>query len=870
MPKEPYNKGDAVLRTDVLHAKRLIAEEIMFQGPDSGKIFTSGGADLRIQPEGDGQVFIRGQQIGGGAPATIQIQKDGGLVGFADVLHFKESGVDVSIVAEVASLLFAQKTDTTIEVSADYTASDVFQQSPTIAAALVRSAYLKGLGKSATIMIQPGFYAEDLHNLNDENIIFMPGAYLVGSSTPNVPLVSVSGGIVVLNDLWSYTSLGVHKTDLLRVNSGNCFCNRGFLGFPQLDDADHALYVVDNAGLLAVSAYLGWCDQETVVIEGTATPYRHMFNTTLDSFNKTPLKLLNGSLGSLNNTLWMMNCSLSSIENILLSAESYNRFYLYSTLVEISRMSLGAGFAQIGYWHSAKAINQNTYPEPGASIGTIQYALDKVDEWQTLNEPAIKKNSMNIATILAESEFQGPFDGVVVETYGDETGIDAGNSYNYKVRPNSVLELGDFHDIDNFESYADTAALQAAWVANGSFWDCSLNTIDAIEGAQCMEILIGASPTPANDWLRYTYGSTQDQHGVCCARGFTRGIVGTAFRIRAVDSGGNFNTSPIIYPGPEWTYFSVSLTPDPSFDPTDVTDVDIVYAGGSSGQTLLLDELYFVGTDVFTNDALIDEMDAVVADWTVVGTGLTISQNTTDMYSGTGSMQVIVGPGATTDLIVRDDFGAGQDFGEDTALNIWVKVTAVTTAGILKLQPRIYNTTNRIDLPSILIDSSRLGDGWYPIPIPFTRFDVGAGTVFNQNNVTKVEFYVPESSVFRGTFLLDLFQRGYAAQAQSVDANKTFWPGSPSGGQAGLAIVEQHGAFEDIDLDCPALADVSMVVVNPWKFDQLSADPPYQLFGRSSAELKTWIDMKQAAAFFETRMLAFGISNISGWTWTWR
>ena len=368
---------------------------------------------------------------------------------------------------DVKQLIADSLSDTVIEVSPDFTASDQYNQYPTITQGLARATAL--LPTLALVRVSPATYKEDIV-LTNHYIEFLTGAVLAGADTAGTNAVTVTGAGSAswIKGLFTQTAKSptpYQKLNVLKVDSNAFLILENSKNFVNFDDySNYNLFLDNDAGIIALNCLWYWKTAGAKLVGmsgeplGAALQLRNFSGCTFFNFNTPAVELLTGNLTAQSSLpATFANCAITALipSNGVITFRQYTRAGLPNTIVEeryINLPDLTDARDHLVNRLEATAMWQDIFPPAPDPDGTMREGLLEIDNWQQTRQTQIDDNTMNIARLIADSNLDEPWNGVLNENYIDDTDIDAAKSHNYKHDDDcACVEIADFNDIDDFE-----------------------------------------------------------------------------------------------------------------------------------------------------------------------------------------------------------------------------------------------------------------------------------------------------------------------------------------------------------------------------------------------------------------------------------
>jgi len=806
------------------------------------------------------------------------------------------SAVSVTYVRETVD---AVQPEALVQVSPDFTNDDQFNTYNTIQAALTRAdALLIGGADRVEIYCHAGEYEED--NLVIKSKIILSGsaaAVLLGVPSPTVtnPILRLQGTAIVRNITISTQAARnnqIYLDPLAQATMEGVFidCQPGgifvqnhiFLEEDPLQAAGpnntHLYFIFSTAtiakngssgALVAIRtegrARISLYTSNVLIAGGTAGIY--LENTTQP-------------FGSLQLEAW--NSTVVNIFGDSIVGEANCKCDLLGTSTKIEDITMADGKDAIARWpFGAKDISQTTYPEaPSATVGSVHYALETIKGKLIVDRSDIERNLSNIALHAAEAArdaqiVAGDYEALLVEGYENDSDIDLANSQLYEIE-NGLVEFVKSIDIDDFESYANTTALRAVWVPDGSTtFTCNLLLTGGYLGGKFMELPFSLLTT--NGYVQKTYVTPQDWTFINQFCFYVRGTGDSELIdliIKIEDNNGSVATLETlkVVAGVPWIHLpcddSVYTAPS-NFRWWAIKKIRFVcgtVAGGQTG-TWQIDVIDAHLSDGFVQSSLIDAMDSVGSPptngWTIdVGSINVVTSSAA--RQGTGYFEV----DSVSWTLTRQWPGSGSyaaNMSGDTLVRLWAKVGTVTVGGsinsfILKLTDESGNKVQNVGLITYLSSSE---SAWRPISWFLSDMTLVTGTSFDFTKIVKIEIAV---NGVTGTWKvhLDLFEVGDGTVVQEIQQTKNSFNQ--------IKAFVPFGGTDHFRLDVSGNSAAGFDLNNMF---QSGSNFGIRYGGTGSKAMGSWVSLVNVSSKIQFRLVGIGYPGsertvVSGVSILWR
>lgn len=715
------------------------------------------------------------------------------------------AGGTAQIIAQIA----AQRPDAYIEVNPKFSASNVYNQYPSIAEGITRANALVGLGANLVDVSYRGVFAEDNLVVGKDVILSgTPGSKIIGLPSPIVtdPIVELTENGIFQNGIiepqvtrdYALTARKTTNQALVRARnslikipaSAGVIVGSAIKIFEAAADPagdQNTKILADNVfidvgeGILLASTFLNcvWVEGKGKIVMNNCS-----FITAL-GLNMARLQNT-GSLTGANRCLEAFNSVLLNI-----GANGTTRYHILGDIwtradvrgsVTEPRFCSFVDVDALNFWpYDSLDLSQTAYPEAPSSKGSIQYALatSKADIATNLNTTEI--NASNIGLAVAEMEraegvAAGDYENLLLESYDNDDDIDTVNSQSYELEGGSVDFLTHV-DIDDFEGYADTPALQAIWAPDGaSNLTDNLLTTGGYLGGQAMEIVFNGINS-SNGYIQKDYGGSRpdwtfynDLKLAIRATGLSETI---ELIVELEDYGTNSAKVGGLYISADQPWLMLNLdfndfTVDPGFEWWNIRYIRF-NCGSVTGSDAGTWEIDILSSDIiskFTQSSLIDSLDAIGTPGTD-GWSLSVGSITPTSGSqreGTGNFQIPI-PAAGNIILTRDWPGSGTyapNISADTAMRLWARQSSGTFT-IAQLWLTLTDESG--DKVAIQFANSPSFSStitvWTPMSWILSSFKfIAPSTSFNFAQVVKMEFQTNGITGGPGVLELDLFESG--------------------------------------------------------------------------------------------------------------
>lgn len=600
------------------------------------------------------------------------------------------------------ALIASQRPDAFVEVSPTFSASDQFNQYPTLAQGAARATALKTGGADLVGLVgRPGFYDEENVDITDGVVVYGDkGCVLRGPASPSaVPLLNLRqsgsiGALTIQPQAANPTQPMVKVYDDATVVSINHLLAGGLTApaWGAFLDADEPLspgnLFISNSSLLGVGTLFGIHTRGALALTG--------INLLIFMFAGTAsIKIENGALVS---PTTILRLSQSAISHPIFNTELDLDTNIVATLVssEVNRANciLGGGKDSL-FLTNPESINQDIYPESGENTGTLRLGLDTIKDNIDANRDHIDDLRSDVALLASSVEYSdginvGDFQTTLVEQFNNKDDIDGVASANFTVEDGFAI-TGKNNSIDAFEAYADTAALQAVWIASGASISRVLGTTGGVGGSKFMEIAftsISDSDKVYRDYAPVLDMSVVDKFSLAVLSG---GVNGSQypFRLFFRDVDARLAWSAWIYAGPSWTIedidiSSMAIPAGFKYYAVDRIGIEAYHTlpGGVKG-TWGVDIIAYHNSSIMTGRS-VDAMDSLTG-WNLTGANISaLSLDLTDPREGTGNFKFTTGPVAGSFNLKRTWPGGGTYaaiLATDSIIRVWAKAANVITPG---------------------------------------------------------------------------------------------------------------------------------------------------------------------------------------------
>jgi len=389
------------------------------------------------------------------------------------------------------------------------------------------------------------------------------------------------------------------------------------------------------------------------------------------------------------------------------------------------------------------------------------------------------------------------FDGILTAIFNDALNVDLTNSFGYTIE-DGHLDFSKILTNDDFELYADSSAVQAAWVRDSvSFGQVYLGTTIPYQGTKYMDVQFSASGS--NHWVQKTFGTVQDwelgQSFIFYARGGL-GATNGVFRIelRDVDArvatGSNFQVTNIGM----WEKFefpSSSFVIPAGFKWWAIQSIRLHCVTASAVGQFDIDVVSYRSSGVLIGGTL----DAMISTtgWANVGSG-GLTTGSTDPRTGVAYLQIASGAGQ---FQLERTYAGGGTYAplvaNDTAIRVWLRASDVTAAGTISgFTLTLYDESGNAMRTFENFTFSSGTTTWVPYEFLLDKMTEFAGdqSLFNIAQIVKV--VLESNGGFGGTWNLNLnlMQRGNLSrlQLQAIEGPETYNRLTPLFPNAGLNV----------------------------------------------------------------------------------
>jgi hypothetical protein len=691
------------VKTKLVHTDKIILGGDMIL-ENGGRILTSGGGDISFDPEGNGQVFINGEQVGpvewldedvsqgtanrvnvvgagavvtvvggeatlnvGGASGVLEIQKDSVKIDDASILNYLRKGVQVGVGGGIATIDFPQEADNFLEVHPGFTDNAGFGQYSTIRAAITRAkALFTGGAYMTAIKVRAndtGPYVEtNLDVSSGISLEFDNGADLQNVNSPVNPAVVMSGNGRIKNARVA-PGTGHGAQPLMLIKDGFAGIVTEWFSAIALvpvsvkahiefeDSAASPLCVFKDCSCIDVA------NNDVIIGSGDWSIFSDNFQLiALFGASQNMFTWVNGSLGSPKTVFYVQNGGILYIAG----GDTFNlgsnvRFDTQGSFFPTQTVTAPTGLDQIRMT-DAQDMQQTVLPLSGLSKGTVETALIDLDAARdvAIQEREDLRNNVGIlssAMPLEQGVILGDFDGIVQESFANDDNIPTLAGFELETQLAKAKELA---TLDDFEGYADSAALQAVWVASDATnTQATLVTAGGyLDNGKYMRIDL-TSNLSSGDTVTRTYGTPQDWtlfDRIFMAIAGEDDSGNAPLRLVLEDSQAAQAVWPYkFYPASDWvlrTFLLSEATVPTGFRWWEISkiifEVGTVGAGNTGGWHIDLMQLETTGE--FNGRATLDAMDALT-NWTLSGGGSALQLGASNPREGTGYLYFTVGGG---------------------------------------------------------------------------------------------------------------------------------------------------------------------------------------------------------------------------------
>jgi len=749
----PDNKNDQRVRAGVGHFDKIIVEEGGIQFAKDGVIKTSGGGSVHFQPEGDGKVFVRDDEVGsgllsfedegtpqgtaptlnvvgagaavtvaggkatlnvGGASGVLEIQKDGSKIDDASILNFLRNGMTVDVAAGIADITVPGLSTVVVQASPNFTADDDLLQYPTVAQALAKADALKTAGAPfVAVKIDGEFPEENLQVNNGVRLIATPGAArITGVAAPtSVPLVALDGLSSIYGiDLFPQAAnpgeaIITTKGSALDARIARCrigdYSNNWGAGIRIEERA-----VANTFAFLKNNFVFGVLDYGVEVMGVKSGCYNGAIGMMFGTAGNAVIRVLNGTYtGPVPvNGFYIWNSAvkgLSVFTPYTFSMGSFARAVCHNCDVDLNSIQ-APNVAQVSIT-SPEFMYQSYFPDPGlpgvpVGFGSVQHGFSEVRNELTDHDNRIYDNQANVGFLAAglarvDDISAEDFDGMVVEDFVDDAGMDLPNSFGYTLEGQKAKFYSELVD-DDFEGYANTAALVAAWVPQDVSVTVTLETGGAYQGTKFMRFT--GSSSASGKTVTRDFGAGGVDYTVHRARTFAARGSGSpqtfSFQWQIQDVDGRLATSlPISVPnsGP-WVKYTIpknSMTIQSGFKWFAVRYVRIVVGtiAPAASMTWDFDVPGRQRTGRLVNPVLIDNCETLTpanGAWsTVSGPTLTLTPSANSRQGSNHFSAVFTGVATSFEYKRTWTTGYMPDVQYASVVEFWWRTSSVTVGG---------------------------------------------------------------------------------------------------------------------------------------------------------------------------------------------
>ena len=576
----------------------------------------------------------------GGASGVLEVDKDGARIDDASILDYLGNGVDVDVTGGIAALAWPQVVASEVMIDQSYPLdSDTFNQYNTVAAGITKAIALAAAGP-VTVLFKKGIYVEEGIVIPGSNypltLEFEPGAIFTGAVTPADQIFNINGAGAANGPLWikgfNFRPAGNTGTySVFKVTSGSQVMFDGIAWEMRIEDyKSRKSFIEGEDGVWGQTSRMWGRNIFTkcYAIQGVVNLSGYWEcdwqNSSFWAYGKSSsygnVHHVNGALPFAVNCHYFTNCAFGPGPRVV-HLDSNINYWLNGTFVDYSDSYILSG--EQGGNNDAESILQSAVKDAG-SQATVNWGMNILNA-------GVKNNAYNSMLIASQVKLElqlsyQDYRGFYVEDYDDAIGIDVANCNG--LQPDYDAGYVDLHDdqtVDDFESYADTTALNAVWgvVAAGGMALTLGGGVGQVDG-KYMNISFG--PT-SDDGYAYRTGSwnIRDMGVIAFDVRGTGAVNIITLKAQLVDGTGKTATGPEFTLVPDDLWVEKSYTIEnftlsaAEFDWDDIAEVRFraltSYVTGSGSWSI--NNFHVHKDEVWTPQTVIDPMTSLTG-WTAI------------------------------------------------------------------------------------------------------------------------------------------------------------------------------------------------------------------------------------------------------------
>jgi len=583
----------------------------------------------------------------GGASGVLEIDKDGVRVDDASILDYLGNGVDIDVTGGIAALAWPQVVSAEVVIDQSYPAdSDTFNQYNTVANGITKAIALAAVGP-VTVRFKKGIYTEEGVVIPGSNypltLEFEPGAIFTGAATPADHIFKINSAGQATNPLWikgfNFRPAGnTIAYSVFKLTSGSQVMFDGITWEMRIGNYySRRAFIEGDDGVWGQSSRIWGRNIYTKCLAtyGVVNLSGHWEcdwqNSSFWAYGKSSsygnIHHVNGTIPSAVNCHYFTNCAFGPGPRII-HLDSNINYWLNGTFVDYSDSYILSN--ENGANNDGDSILQSAVTDQG-SPATVDWGMGVLNAGLKQTE----YNSMLIASqvkLELQLSYQD-YRGFYVEGYDDAVGIDVANCNG--IQPDYDAGYVDLHDdqvADNFDQYADVAALTAVWSLVGAGMVLNLGPSGGSDGGKYMTFGFGAN---SDDGYCTRSFSTplrlRDMNYFSFSTKFV-GSIATDLYIQLIDGTGKVANGPTFSDTPsggwdEKTYVIGNFTlPVAGFNWNNITAIRFRLSVTlvNSGQ-YQIDDIHVHKDEVWTAQTVIDQMDTLTGWTAVAGTAPTLA-----------------------------------------------------------------------------------------------------------------------------------------------------------------------------------------------------------------------------------------------------